>query len=937
MSVEADYIICQIDHADGTLYYGNRDIHMDDENFYAGRLSLGDLRQALPGLLSMSAAPFASIALTLALANRTQRDIALNALLIPGATGWANAAVRLYTARTSAPRVFANYTCRFEGKIRFPKGFTRTEKQAIFMVDDLKTRDRTKIPKTFVTSGDPIPIIYGAFEEPYRIGMKDQEETPYKLATHPLYAFDGLFYKGETDCIDVEIQRGSLDIASSPSTVEIPQDWHGFYNLTLDLAAGYDITHISESIQHKWLILCCEDTLGGGDSKVLHYDGRTWTEDYADAAVKVTWESDGRNIPWGVIRLFRFTDDGKVYVADEDGVFGAADYDFSPQYGVHAVLYSGASWVILDNGDVYRCYGPADWRKHHTGTGTGLKLATGESRYGYWTSFIYALETLKVYEGTTAPEGEVPWVEIAAMGVGNYTDAAVRGRSELCVTYEPAVADLVVSLFVFDFDSRTWKTKKITWWSNALQEQPPTWGYRCHWFGDDNTVKIITSTHDGYCAILSWDGSSLKSEREDIAGVLGQIVSYRRNDADYALYSWAQTILGTAEVLYCDSQEYAWTDMTFLCQGKMVIGGSDLLNHPPEIIDDILRDLCGVTTGEIDAASWAATLDVIKPGSSTYRIHGVIDSVVDSHDQIQEICRECGLICGVKLPSIGATTSKYFLDHWKRSVSADASHIDVRISDPVESEDCDLYFNRMVGSHKLIPWSGNFTEVLEIENASAISQDGVERSYELASKWRFDGSNDHIPFSVYINNLLSTFSKHIQMQTCGIGGGFWYELAQKLHLTWDYLATETPMRILDRTLSFLRNHATYKGWNQRTMWDHPDMFWGTQNGEVFRPDSYPAMEQIAPGIPVPLHGRRMRWHYKTIRTNAMFKIVGSFAGSPIESDNFYCPSNSGTTYDVMLEADISGVADDTYAIVELWAAKIDNSRKIWDVVLDMVD
>lgn len=938
--MSADYLICQIDHTDGTLYFANHDIHMDDTHFYEGRLDIGDLRQALPGLLDTSAAPFASIALMLTLGNRSARDTALNTLLVPGVTGWANVAVRLYTARTSTPRVFSEYTCRFEGKIRFPEGMSRTERLATFMVDDLRTRDRTNIPKTFVASGDPIPIIYGTFEDPYRIGMKDQEETPYKLAGHALYAFDGLFYKGEEDCIDLEIQRASLDIAHSPSTVEIPQDWHGFYNLTLDLAAGYTIAHISESIQHKWLILCCEDTLGGGDNKVLHYDGRTWTEEYTDAAVKVTWESDGASLPWGAIRLFRFTDDGKVYVADEEGAFGDADFDFSPQYGVHAVLYSGASWVILDNGDVYRRYGSADWRKHHTGTGTGLKLATGEARYGYWTSYIYALETLKVYEGTAAPEGEVPWVEIAAMGVGNYTDAVVRGRSELCVTYEPAVADLVVSLFVFDFDSRTWKAKKLTWWCQALYEQPPTWGYRCHWFADHNTVKIITSTYLGYCAILSWDGNSLESIREDIQGVLGQIVSFRRNEADYALYSWAPTVLGTAEVLYCDSQEYAWTDMTFLCRGKMGAAGSPYagrLDGPTEIIYDILADLCGVEAGEFDLTSWTSTRNIIRPAGSTYKVHGVIVSAVDSHDQIQEICRDCGLICGVKLPSVGATTSKYFLDHWKRSVSADASHKDVRISDPVESEDAELYFNRMTGSHKLIPWSGNFTEVIEIQNASAISQDGVERPFELASRWRFDGSNDHIPFSIYINNLLSTFSKHVQMQTCGIGGGFWYELAQKLHLTWDYLTTETPLRILERTLSFLTNHATYRGWNQRTMWVHPDMFWSTEDGEAFYPESYPAKEQVAPGIPVPLHGRRMRMSYKTIRTNTMFKIVGAFAGSPIESDSFYCPSNGGKTYDVMLEADISGVADDTYAIVEFWAAKIADSRKIWDVVLDMVD
>lgn len=940
MSAEADYIICQIDHADGTLYYANREIHMDDTHFYEGRLDIGELRQALPGLLDTSAAPFATLTVNLTLGNRTARDAALNALLVPGTTGWANAAMRLYTARTSTPRVFSEYTCRFEGKVRFPNGMSRTECLATFMVDDLKTRDRTNIPKTFVASGDPISTIYGTFEDPYRIGMKDQEETPYKLAAHPLYAFDGLFYRGETDCIDVEIQRDSLDIASTPSTVEIPRDWHGFFNLTLDLAAGYTIAHISESMQHKWLILCVEDTLSSGDNKVLHYDGRTWTEEYSDAAVKVMWEGDGRDSPWGSFRLFRFTDDGKVYVADEDGAFGAADYDFSPQYGVHALEYSGATWVILDNGDVYRYYAATDWRKHHTGTGTGLKLATGEERYGYWTDYIYSLETLKVYQGTTAPEGEDPWVEIAAMGAGNYTDAVVRGRSELCVTYQPAVSDLVVSLFVYDFDSETWKAKKLTWWSQILQEQPPTWGYRCHWFADDNTVKILTSTHRYFSAILSWDGSDLESVREDIQGVLGQIVSFRRNDADYALYSWAPTVLGTAEVLYCDSQEYAWTDMTFLCRGKMgVVGGpySGRLDDPTVIIYDILADLCGVAAGEIDTASWTSTRNVIKPGVSTYKVHGVIDSVVDSHDVIQEICRECGLICGVKLPSVGATTSKYFLDHWKRSVSADATHTDVRISDPVESEDAELYFNRMTGSHKLIPWSGDYAEVLEIENASAISQDGVERPYELASKWRFDGSNDHIPFSVYINNLLSTFSKHVQIQTCGIDGGFWYELAQKLHLTWDYLTTETPLRILERTLSFLTNQATYRGWNQRTMWDHPDMFWGTQNGEAFYPDSYPSKEQVAPSIPVPLHGRRMRMSLKAKRSYVMFKVVGSFAGSPIESNEFDASANGEIIHDGMIEGDISAVADDTYATIEIWAAKVASSRKIWDVVFDMVD
>ena len=933
---EADYVIAQIDHADGTLYFANHDIHMNDTHFYEGRLDIGELCQALPGLLDTSAAPFASFALMLSLGNRSARDLALNALLVPGLTGWANAAVRLYTARTTAPRVFANYTCRFEGKVRFPKGMTRTECLATFMVDDLKTRDRTKIPKTFVASGDPISIIIGAFEEPYRIGMKDQEETPYKLAAHTMEGFDGLFYKGETDCIDVEILRDSLNIASSPSTVDIPRDWHAFYNLTLDLAAGYDIVHISESIHHKWLILCCEDTLGGGDSKVLHYDGRTWTEDYTDAAVKVTWECDGQTVPGGIIRLLRFTDDGKVYRADADGAFGAADFDFSPQYGVHALVYAGMTWVILDNGDVFRCYGVADWRKHHTGTGTGLKLATGEERLGYWTSYIYSLETLKVYQGTTEPEGSEPWVEIAAMGVGNYTDAVVRGRTELCVTYEPAVADLVVSLFVFDFDSETWKAKKLTWWSQILQEQPPTWGYRCHWFADDNTVKIITSTHDGFCAILSWDGNGLENVRDDIPGVLGQIVSFRRNTADYALYSWAPTVLGTAEVLYCDSQEYAWTDMTFLCRGKMAKIGHGLLNHPPEIIYDILEDLCGVAAGEIDTASWTSTLAVIKPATTTFRIHGVIDSVVDSHDAIQEICRDCGLFCGVKLPSVGATTSKYFLDHWKRSVSADATHIDVRISDPVESEDAELYFNRMTGSHKLIPWSGNFTEVLEIQNASAITQDGVERPFELASRWRFDGSNDHIPFAIYINNLLSAFSKHVQMQTCGIDGGYWYELGQKLLLTWDYMTTQMPVRILDRTLSFLRNHATYKGWIQRTMWNHPDMFWGTEDGEIFYPTpNWPVMEQLLPGIPVPLHGRRMRLFYKAVRSAAMFKVIGDFG--TIESNSFYCPENGTVIYDVMLEADISGIPDDTYAIVEVWAMQLDHTKKMWDMVFDMVD
>lgn len=906
-----DYVIAQIDHADGTLYFANHDIHMDDTHFYEGRLDIGELRQALPGLLDTSAAPFASLALNLTLGNRSARDTVLNDLLIPGVTGWANKAVRLYTARTNAPRVFANYTCRFEGKIRFPEGMSRTERLATFMVDDLRTRDRTNIPKTFVASGDPISVIYGAFEDPYRIGMKDQKESPYKLAAHTMEGFDGLFYKDESDAINIEIEEGSLDIASSPSTVEIPRDWHIFK--TLD--AGYSVESAVWSAHTEKMHISI--THASSNHKVIEYDGKSWEETYSHASVKVTYEGDGLN------RLYRLTDDGKCYRADANGDFSTSEKDFSPEYAVHCIGYKGYTFFICNDGDVWR-RSAGVYTKVRVGTGAGVRLACGNTAFGFQTDYIFAVETGKIIRSSLGSS----WADISAPGSGDIQDAVVRDQSELVMIRGTTAS----KVWAYNMDDSSWNDGVvIIWYSSSYGGYIYGYGVQLCAGPADRLVYIgIKKAGVGYSALLSWNGSSLATIDGNLTEEFDELLFYRRNEYDYICYCFD-------EVVHASSQNLAWSDMTFLCRGKMVIGGSDLLNHPPEIIDDILRDLCGVTTGEIDAASWVATLDVIKPGSSTYRIHGVIDSVVDSHDQIQEICRDCGLICGVKLPSVGATTSKYFLDHWKRSVSADASHIDVTISDPVESEDCDLYLNRITGSHKLIPWSGDFAEVLEIENASAISQDGVERPFELASRWRFDGSNDHIPFTTYINNLLNTFSKHVQMQTCGIGGGFWYELAQKLHLTWNYLTTETPFRILERTLSFLSNQATYRGWNQRTMWEHPDMFWGTQNGEAFYPESYPAKEQVAPSIPVPLHGRRIRMFVKVIRAYVMFKVVGDFAGSPLESNEFGGPYNGGIIYDGMLEVDISGVAVDTYATVEIWASKVDDQKKIWDVVLDMVD
>jgi hypothetical protein len=366
-----------------------------------------------------------------------------------------------------------------------------------------------------------------------------------------------------------------------------------------------------------------------------------------------------------------------------------------------------------------------------------MSIASNGSEIREWNTSTTTWDNKLTLDGLTAPR----WLEVIT-----------RGETQN-VVFSDQVSGGLAWLYVMDTEykrRRKWKDFSLddNYRANSVCWNPITNELLVEFFETSSFVRRIYREADG-------TGKLIFQQTLSGAITLGLLTDFGK----YFCFAGPQRAFFSSRITpfqkdYDTTKSGKVREVAIECEGRG--SGGSVIEEPTDIIDDILQNILGVASGDIDSTSKGTVQDILdNTGAGTFKVHRYINEPISGINLIQELCRDCGILISVRMVS---GVPKYYFDYWKPEASAPtdvADDIVIKRGSFNAEKHGTLYINRIVGRWQHAPHTGDYQRVYEKDDTTAQTDDKTTVEKTLESLWRYDTS-DYVHFETdYLLDLVT--------------------------------------------------------------------------------------------------------------------------------------------------------------------------------------